>query len=246
MIWNGSDLTRLHLKKPMISMKKELTPGLFINLLARILYCWLPAQCDYKGRLNIVNRGTTAPLDGFYTFRMTKKGKLDGNCCFPGSREKEYQPVNSKTLDGNIVINGHAIAIRFSTLASNGLYIFQQIQEEGYDYLLCFGISPNEAHCWVFDREHALKNAIPQQSTEYRLDIDLKRLPDWIKGVWWKFGRSLSVPKDFEVEIETHIDISTLGFSIYPKIIEVSQFEYVRRSLTYSNCEFLLNFLIGS
>ncbi|MGB8212786.1 MAG: site-specific DNA-methyltransferase [Anaerolineales bacterium] len=128
-----------------------------------------------------------SPFGWILHFPDDQKGEIGRQLLLSWIERKGISTGRSKTLDGNIVINGHAIAIRFSTLASNGLYIFQQIQEEGYDYLLCFGISPNEAHCWVFDREHALKNVTPQQSTEYRLDIDLKRLPDWIKG----YGGSL-------------------------------------------------------
>jgi hypothetical protein len=55
--------------------------------------------------------------------------------------------------DHDRVINGHRIEIKMSTLwAKNGHYKFQQIRDQEYDYLLCLGLSPNKAHCWLIPK----------------------------------------------------------------------------------------------
>lgn len=55
--------------------------------------------------------------------------------------------------DHDRVINGHRIEIKMSTRwTKNAQYKFQQIRDQEYDYLLCLGISPNEAHCWVIPK----------------------------------------------------------------------------------------------
>ena len=55
--------------------------------------------------------------------------------------------------DHDRVINGHRIEIKMSTLwAKNGQYTFQQIRDQEYDYLICLGLSPNEAHCWLIPK----------------------------------------------------------------------------------------------
>jgi hypothetical protein len=56
--------------------------------------------------------------------------------------------------DHDRVINGHRIEIKLSTLwAVNGNYKFQQIRDQKYDFLLCLGISPSSASCWVIPKD---------------------------------------------------------------------------------------------
>jgi hypothetical protein len=40
------------------------------------------------------------------------------------------------------------LCIKFSTIWHSGVYKFQQIRDEDYDYLVCLGISPHQAHLW--------------------------------------------------------------------------------------------------
>jgi hypothetical protein len=54
--------------------------------------------------------------------------------------------------DADRLINGHRIEIKLSTLWESGVYKFQQIRDQDYGYLLCLGISPFEAHCWVLPK----------------------------------------------------------------------------------------------
>ncbi len=85
-----------------------------------------------------------------------------------------------------LIINGIEYAIKFSMLWKNGTYQFQQIKSQGPDYILCFGISPFEAHCWIFDREYAITHGKQQHKgangAEYWLAISPNNVPDWVKG----------------------------------------------------------------
>ncbi len=45
------------------------------------------------------------------------------------------------------------VEIKGSTLWKNGSYKFQQIRDQDYDLIVCLGISPFEAHCWVIPKE---------------------------------------------------------------------------------------------
>jgi hypothetical protein len=38
--------------------------------------------------------------------------------------------------------------------------MFQQIREQNYEYSVCLGISPFEAHCWVVSKPILRKNVI--------------------------------------------------------------------------------------
>jgi hypothetical protein len=50
-----------------------------------------------------------------------------------------------------MLINGHRVEIKFSTLWQEGIYNFQQIRDQNYEYAVCLGISPFEAHCETTD-----------------------------------------------------------------------------------------------
>ena len=62
------------------------------------------------------------------------------------------------------MINGKEIVIKISTIWKGGKsYVFQQIKEDGWDYLLCLGISPEYDHLWIMSSEGIDK--IPGQHT---------------------------------------------------------------------------------
>lgn len=59
------------------------------------------------------------------------------------------RPPNS---DCDRVINGKRVEIKFSRLWKTGLYKFQQLRDQEYDFAVCLGISPFDAHCWVLPK----------------------------------------------------------------------------------------------
>jgi hypothetical protein len=67
-------------------------------------------------------------------------------------------------------------------LWTNGYYRFQQIRSSDCDYVICFGISPLQAHCWIFPSEYVIKNATIQHKSEYWIQINPKDPYEWIKG----------------------------------------------------------------
>ena len=58
--------------------------------------------------------------------------------------------------DADYVVNGKPITIKFSTLWKQGFYKFQQIKDYEYDILICLGISPFDAHSWIFTKQFLL------------------------------------------------------------------------------------------
>lgn len=63
--------------------------------------------------------------------------------------------VTNKSIDpgSDMLVNGHRMEIKFSTLWNSGIYKFQQIRDQEYEYMICLGISPFEAHCWVINKQ---------------------------------------------------------------------------------------------
>ena len=55
------------------------------------------------------------------------------------------------------VIGGRRFEIKGSTLWKNGRYTFQQIRKQNYEALICLGVSPREAHCWIIPKAVVLE-----------------------------------------------------------------------------------------
>jgi len=70
---------------------------------------------------------------------------------------------SSPSTHADRIINGHRVEIKLSTLWSAGVYKFQQIRDQDYDYCLCLGLSPFEAHVWLVPKDELLRHVIGQR-----------------------------------------------------------------------------------
>ena len=64
----------------------------------------------------------------------------------------DFHVMRSDNSEYDRIINGKKVEIKFSMLWESGVYKFQQIRDQDYDLLICFGISPYSAHCWVIPK----------------------------------------------------------------------------------------------
>lgn len=55
------------------------------------------------------------------------------------------------------LVNERRVAMKFSMLWDEGTYKFQQIRDQRYEILICLGVSPSDAHSWVFTRDFLLE-----------------------------------------------------------------------------------------
>lgn len=69
---------------------------------------------------------------------------------------RRFNVSRSPNTDADRIIEGKRVEIKFSTLWKTGIYKFQQIRDQHYDLLLCLGISPFDASCWVFSKKEIL------------------------------------------------------------------------------------------
>lgn len=59
-------------------------------------------------------------------------------------------------------MNGRAVEIKLSTLWDQGVYKFQQLRDQDYEFVLLLGLSPTVAHSWCVPKGDAITNSIPQ------------------------------------------------------------------------------------
>ena len=127
-----------------------------------------------------------SPFEWVIQLPPRSKSKLARSLILSWIAAKGVIVERSKTTNEILLINGISYAIKFSMLWRSGVYQFQQIRKEGPEYILCFGISPYEAHCWIFEREYAINHAKQQHTgtkgAEYWLEINTTNMPDWAEG----------------------------------------------------------------
>ncbi len=132
-----------------------------------------------------------SPFEWVLQLPPRSKGKLATSLIASWCASKGLIAGRSKDTSEMLYFNGVQYSIKFSMLWKQHLYQFQQIKQSGPDYVICFGISPQEAHCWVFPKECAIKFGKQQHNgtggSEYWLTINPKAVPDWAKS----YGGSL-------------------------------------------------------
>ena len=112
---------------------------------------------------------------------------------------KGVSVTRSPDSDADRIIGGRRAEIKGSTLWEDGTYTFQQIRDQNYELVVCLGISPFDAHCWVIPKDDimALRDEgliSPQHGGSRGSDtlwingVNPKNPPDWIRP----YGGTLS------------------------------------------------------
>jgi hypothetical protein len=66
---------------------------------------------------------------------------------------KDCDVVRSGDSEADRIINGKRAEIKFSTLWAAGFYKFQQLRDQDYEFAICLGVSPFDAHCWAIPKD---------------------------------------------------------------------------------------------
>lgn len=65
---------------------------------------------------------------------------------------RDFNVSRSPDTEADRIIESKRVEIKFSTLWKNGSYKFQQLRDQNYEFAICLGISPFDAHCWVLPK----------------------------------------------------------------------------------------------
>jgi hypothetical protein len=94
-----------------------------------------------------------SPFEWVLALPSASKGKLGKRLVYQWCALKGLSIDSSPDSQADMMINGHRVEIKFSTLWEANIYKFQQIRDQNYEYAVCLGISPFEAHCWVISKK---------------------------------------------------------------------------------------------
>lgn len=70
---------------------------------------------------------------------------------------KGFNVTRSGDSDADRIVENKRAEIKFSTLWATGSYKFQQLRDQDYEFAVCLGVSPFDAHCWVITKSEILR-----------------------------------------------------------------------------------------
>lgn len=84
-------------------------------------------------------------------------------------------------------VHGNRVEVKSSTLWGSGIYKFQQTRDQDYAFLICLGLSPTNAHCWIIPKDVAFSHAESQHKGKegtdtYWLEVDPDRSDEWLES----------------------------------------------------------------
>ena len=109
-----------------------------------------------------------------------------------------FNVARSPDSDADRLIEGKRVEVKFSTLWKSGGYTFQQLRDQNYEIVVCLGLSPFDAHCWVLPKSVVLRewrethNLKSQHGGATGTDtawlmVDPRSVPSWLRP----FGGSM-------------------------------------------------------
>lgn len=165
------------------SLYKDLSPE--FNLLSSA------ADILKKELLHANEAWTESPFEWVLHLSPGAKGKFGKLLLLQWLALKSFS-VNytAENSEADILVNNFRVEVKFSTLWQNRTYAFQQIRDQDYDLLICFGLSPFDAHCWVLTKDIFLKHVIGHlgQHTGSKgaetswIRVNPKNPPVWMKN----------------------------------------------------------------
>lgn len=109
-------------------------------------------------KVDYVREGSADPWAGspfawIKTRPSRQVGKIGEQLVAGWCAAKGLDVTASHDSEADRVIGGRRVEIKFSTLWESGVFKFQQIRDQDYEYALCLGVSPFDARCWVISKE---------------------------------------------------------------------------------------------
>jgi hypothetical protein len=109
-------------------------------------------------RAQYIHEGAVDPWEGspfawIRTLRSRQIGKVGEQLLAGWCAARGLSVANSPDSEADRIIGGRRVEIKLSTLWASGVYKFQQIRDQNYEYAVCLGISPFQAHCWVIPKD---------------------------------------------------------------------------------------------
>jgi len=149
------------------------------------------------------NAWVDSPFEWILHLPAGSKGKLGKHLVYQWCALKGLAVDRCSDSEADMLVNGHRVEVKFSTLWKIGVYKFQQIRDQNYEYSVFLGISPFDAHCWVISKVILKNNVIGHtgqhtgsgsQETAW-ISVDPQSPPEWLVPYGGNLEKAFSVLK---------------------------------------------------
>jgi hypothetical protein len=147
-----------------------------------------------------------SPFAWIRTRPSRQVGKIGEQLVAGWCAAKGLDVVSTGDSQADRVIAGRRVEIKFSTLWESGVYKFQQLRNQNYEFALCLGISPFDAHCWVISkavlRQHVIDHT-PQHTGKggtdtFWLSVIVSSPQDWLCSCGGRLADAYQILKKWQ------------------------------------------------
>lgn len=126
------------------------------------------------------------------------KGALGERWFSQWARKHGISVSRHKGSQADRLVEGRPVEVKFSTLWKGGFYKFQQIRDQAYEHVVCFGLSPSAAHCWIVPKEIVRQHATGQHTGNKAAETAWVRIaphapPAWIQPYGGTLEEALAI-----------------------------------------------------
>lgn len=149
-----------------------------------------------------------SPFAWIRTRPSRQVGKIGEQLVAGGCAAKGLDITASGDSEADRVIAGRRVEIKFSTLWEKGVYKFQQFRDQIYQFAVCLGISPFDAHCWVISKDVLRQHVIghmPQHTGKGGTDtlwlsVDPSNPPAWLSPCGGRLAAAYEIMRKWQAK----------------------------------------------
>ena len=101
-----------------------------------------------------------SPFEWITKIPSRSKGAVGEKIVAGWAAARDFDVTRPLSSQHDRIIHGHKVEIKMSTLWASGGYKFQQIRDQDYDFCLCIGLSPLDAHAWLLPKSVLTRHVI--------------------------------------------------------------------------------------
>lgn len=130
------------------------------------------------------DRWVGSPFEWLMTLPSSTRGKAGEILGAIWLEQLGYEVLPRRNPEHDRVVADRTIEIKFSSVWAAGVYKFQQLRDQDYQFVLLLGVSPTIAHCWVVPKEESFANARPQHGGARAIDTKWISFPASTPPAW--------------------------------------------------------------
>jgi hypothetical protein len=138
-----------------------------------------------------------SPFRWIRELQSRRRGKAGELIVTNWLRSEGLEVGRSASSGSDRTVGLQQVEIKLSTLWDNGQFVFQQIRDQDYRYMVLLGITPESAQVWVVPKTVAMRHSTPQHTgakgAETRwLAFDAANPPSWLSRYGGNSERALA------------------------------------------------------